>query len=1191
MAELFGLSPLQHDGVSLLSGPHRLTGLSRSRFWERVLRPARRRGGPALSVPGEGLVDADSVHPARDQSAVDGQIVAGHPTRTEPLVEHLSDRPPAQLGGLLNSANRVVEIINHKTCDPVINHFRDRPAAVSNHRRAARHRLDHDQPERFRPVDREQQRPSVPQKLVLLALADLTDIFHQRILEERLDCASEVIPINGIHFRRDTQLHPDPAGDLNGTIHALLRRNSTEERKIIARPRPELVQVRRQSVINRGLPVRTWQRSPLGVGDGDNRDIPELVVQSRQLGDIKPAVQRRDVGDRLPSGQRVVKVIDVEVDDVEPVRLPEHFLKHDVVQRQPVHARLIEAQCLRADRDQLRLGDRVAAGEQCDLVPLTDQFLGQIGDNPLRSTIQLRWNGFVERRDLRDPHNILLRTRRRTHTSPRRDVFMSDQTRGREPDRPGRERRMSDEPTRGVAPTGQNPTSADDRYYVTAPAPPGSERDRVLKHGDTFAVLDYHGDIRPAGMKEQGLYHEGTRFLSALVLRLGRGKPLFLSSTVNEDNVLLSVDLTNPDIRDGDRITVPRGTVHLFRGVLLWQGICHQRLRMRNYSTDQVEVVFSLHFEADFADIFEVRGTTRTRRGHSLPPTIKANSVVLSYEGLDGVIRRTRLEFDPPPERLSGSDAQLRVVLPPQGEATFQLAVICEIDEPSNAPPGAPQKDASPDGDQTRALGYDSALVRSAQLVRTYRSRACHVYTDNELFNDWFNRSSADLGMMITHTPQGLYPYAGVPWFSTPFGRDGIITALEVLWANPDVARGVLRYLATTQATAEIPEQDAEPGKILHETRRGEMAALGEIPFGRYYGSVDSTPLFVLLAGAYYERTGDRDLIERIWPNLELALRWIEVHGDADGDGFVEYARQSPKGLVQQGWKDSHDSVFHADGTPAAPPIALCEVQAYVYGAWRAAAKLASELGHAERSRELSERAQRLQEKFEEAFWCEDLSTYALALDGDKRPCRVRTSNAGQCLFTGIARPDRARRVAQTLISPGFFSGWGIRTVASTEARYNPMSYHNGSIWPHDNAMIAVGFAHYGLYDAANKVLAGLFDASLFVDLQRMPELFCGFPRRAGEGPTLYPVACAPQAWAAASVFQLLRATLGLTVTADPARVFFRHPRLPEFLGEIWIRDLTVGPGSVDCRIVRHQESVSVEVLRRSGDIEVMVLK
>src|SRR5262245_20285203 len=311
---------------------------------------------------------------------------------------------------------------------------------------------------------------------------------------------------------------------------------------------------------------------------------------------------------------------------------------------------------------------------------------------------------------------------------------------------------MSDEPTRGVIPTGgagAPPVTAahEDPYYVTAAVPPGGERDRVVKQGDTFAVLDHHGDIRPVGMKEQGLYHEGTRFLSALVLRLGRGRPMFLSSTVSEDNVLLTADLTNPDVRDGDRIAVPRGTVHLFRGILLWEGTCHQRLRLRNYGTDPVDVAFALRFEADYADIFEVRGTTRTNRGLLLPPAVGIDHVVLGYKGLDGVVRRTRLTFGPVPDHLSATDAQFRVALPPHGEATVHVAITCEI---AGSPAAAP-------------VAYDVALARSTDRVRARLARTCDVYTDNELFNDWLNRSRADLDMMVTETPEGIYPYAGVP--------------------------------------------------------------------------------------------------------------------------------------------------------------------------------------------------------------------------------------------------------------------------------------------------------------------------------------------------------------------------------------------------------------------------------------------
>jgi glycogen debranching enzyme len=720
-----------------------------------------------------------------------------------------------------------------------------------------------------------------------------------------------------------------------------------------------------------------------------------------------------------------------------------------------------------------------------------------------------------------------------------------------------------------------NDIGLDHPYYIAAPSPPAGERDRVLKHGDTFAVFDHHGDIRPVGMKEQGVFHEGTRFLSCLALRLGRGGPLFLSSTVNQENAILTVDLTNPDIRDGDRITVPRGTLHLFRGIFLWQGACYQRLGLRNYGLVPIDVSFSLRIDADFADIFEVRGTRRPRRGRMLPPVVTGGMIILAYEGLDRVIRRTRLQFSPPPERLTATEAHFTVSLGPQEETLIHLTAACET-EPADLPVPPP---------------FDEALGRASDDLRAARTGACDIVTSNERFNDWLNRSLADLAMMVTQTPNGLYPYAGVPWFSTPFGRDGIITALQCLWLNPALARGVLAYLAATQADAEIPDQDAEPGKILHETRRGEMAALREIPFGQYYGSVDSTPLFVMLAGAYYERTADRTFIESIWPNVERAIQWIDRYGDRDGDGFVEYHRHSADGLVHQGWKDSHDSVFHADGTLAEGPIALCEVQGYVYAAKRAAADLAKVLGQPGQVARWERQAEALREQFERAFWCHDLSTYALALDGKKRPCRVRTSNPGHCLYTGIVEPSRAERVAQTLLADSSFCGWGVRTVAAGESRFNPMSYHNGSVWPHDNSLIAAGLARYRAKEGVLKILAGMFDSSLFFDLNRMPELFCGFHRRPGEGPTWYPVACSPQAWAAATVFLLLQACLGLRIDGGTGRVYFDYPLLPEFLREVRVRDLHVGTASVDLLLTRRGDDVGVNVLGRRGAVEVVLVK
>ncbi len=715
-----------------------------------------------------------------------------------------------------------------------------------------------------------------------------------------------------------------------------------------------------------------------------------------------------------------------------------------------------------------------------------------------------------------------------------------------------------------------------DPFYILAPSPLADEHDRVLKQGETFAVFDHYGDITPRGLCEEGLYHEGTRFLSCLILQLGDDRPLFLSSTVKQDNGVLAVDLTNPDVRDGNRVVVPRGTLHLFRAKFLWDGVCYERLRLRNYGATPLEVVLRFHFAADFADIFEVRGTTRPRRGELLEETVEEGKAVLRYVGLDGRTRHTRLHFAPPPTELGGGKAKFHLTLPPKGETSLDLTITCGSGEAAAVP---------------HPSTYDLALPAAEAAQRTVREQSAEVYTSNEEFNDWVNRSLSDLAMMISQTPHGPYPYAGVPWFSTPFGRDGILTALESLWLNPNIARGVLAYLAAVQAQSVIPEQDSEPGKILHETRGGEMAALGEVPFGRYYGSVDSTPLFVMLAAAYYQRTADREFLASVWPNVERALTWIDSHGDRDGDGFVEYLRHSSKGLVHQGWKDSHDSIFHADGTPAQGPIALCEVQGYVYAAKRGAADLAEALGNGDRAETLRRQAEALRVRFEEAFWCEELSTYAIALDGAKRPCRVRSSNAGHCLFTGIADPERARRTAQTLLGADSYSGWGIRTIAATEANYNPMSYHNGSVWPHDNALIADGLSHYRLKDGVLQVLTGLFDASIFVDLHRMPELFCGFHRRPGEGPTLYPVACAPQAWSAAAVFILLQAALGLRIDAPARRVSLDHPLLPPSLKEVRLLKLSVGPARLDLLLQRHGDDVGVNVLHRQGDVEVGVMK
>lgn len=713
----------------------------------------------------------------------------------------------------------------------------------------------------------------------------------------------------------------------------------------------------------------------------------------------------------------------------------------------------------------------------------------------------------------------------------------------------------------------------ENEFYIRAESSLADTRTLVLLHNDTFAVFDRYGDIQPVGLGQQGLFHQGTRYLSKLEIDVSGHKPLLLSSMTSEDNVMVTVDLTNPDMElmSGE---LKRGTLHIRRSKFLADSTCFDRIGVQNFGCQRVEVDLSFAFAADFKDIFEVRGKKREHRGEDLPLQTDENCLVLAYVGLDQVTRKAVIRCCAESVKIRNERITVPVRLDPGEETVFTLDVICEDNDK-----------------KTNPVRFREAL----HTVQTKRDDSplaqVDVYTSNEQFNDWLNRSRSDLEMMLGHTEFGPYPYAGVPWFSTVFGRDGIITALELLWLAPDVAKGVLSYLAATQATSVDPEREAEPGKILHEARNGEMANLGEVPFGRYYGSVDSTPLFVLLAAAYYERTVDSEFLRSIWPNILAALDWIDRYGDADGDGFVEYAQKNKAGLLQQGWKDSQDSVFHSDGKLATAPIALCEVQGYVYAAKAEMAKTAERLGHAELAKQLRSQAQSLSSRFSAAFWSDELGMFAMALDGNKRQCEVRSSNAGQCLFSGIASKSQAAKTAKALMSPDMFSGWGVRTIGTGEKRYNPMSYHDGSVWPHDNAMIAFGDRKCRDKKLALGILSGLLDLSLFVDLHRLPELICGFARRQGKGPTLYPVACAPQAWAAGAVFMALQSCLGLSIHAGESQLCLCQTALPEALLRVEIRNLRVGESTVDLAFERHSETVGVNVLRRSGELDIVARK
>jgi glycogen debranching enzyme len=692
---------------------------------------------------------------------------------------------------------------------------------------------------------------------------------------------------------------------------------------------------------------------------------------------------------------------------------------------------------------------------------------------------------------------------------------------------------------------------------------------RTLKQGDSFAVLDVQGDIGATMGAPDGLFHCDTRHLSRLEFTLNGVHPLLLGSSVRDDNSVLTVDLTNPDLYFEKRIVLAKDTVHIVRTIFLTEGGARQRYGVRNYGDHAIDFNLSFAFDSDFADLFEVRGMRRDRRGTSSSEVVSPDQVVFGYTGLDGLTRTTSIAFEPAPRVLSRHSAVHTLRLAPGERVSLFVTVACD------------------DRDLKPARAFFTAMRSAGKSLRARAETCAAIETSNQLFNEVLCRSRSDLAMLVTETEQGPYPYAGIPWYSTSFGRDGIITAMQMLWCDPSLARGVLRRLATCQAKETIPEADAEPGKILHEMRAGEMAMLGEVPFRLYYGSVDATPLFVMLAGMYMQRTGDVDTIRELWPNIEAALAWIDRKTGGDDDGFLAYARAHEKGLANQGWKDSFDSVFHADGRLAEGAIRLAEVQGYVFAARHMAAHCARLLGDPARADALAAQAGELAERIEERFWCEEIGTYAIALDGGKTPCRVATSNAGQLLFTGLAEPERAHRVAAGLTGAEFFAGWGIRTVAESTARYNPMSYHNGSVWPHDNALIALGLARYGEHDAVERVFTALFDAACYMDLRRLPELYCGFKRQRGRGPTLYPVACSPQAWAAATPFALLQASLGIEFEPGNHEIRLRNPHLPAFLDDVTIRGLRLGPSRVDLSVQRLGGEIAVRVIRNEGRIQV----
>ncbi|MFC5343071.1 glycogen debranching N-terminal domain-containing protein [Brevundimonas staleyi] len=714
----------------------------------------------------------------------------------------------------------------------------------------------------------------------------------------------------------------------------------------------------------------------------------------------------------------------------------------------------------------------------------------------------------------------------------------------------------------------------DDTYSVQTTAAEVSDTGtletlQALKDGDTFLVADGWGDLKGGA---DGLFDKDTRLLSRFVMTAGLARPSRLSSGVSRDNVFFTAHSTNRPLPPMGGRSAPAGVLHIERRRFLWDQRMFERVRMSNHGIEDVLLPLAFDFGADFADIFQVRGTLREKHGTLHTPTHDGRRVVFRYTGLDGVDRTSCLSFSEPPARLNGTRAEFMFSLP-TGKSV-DLYIEC----------GA-EACIAPDAARWR----ENALLARLSMRRRRRRGASLRGPRSPLFNAWLDQSRADMALLTTDLPTGPYPYAGTPWFSTPFGRDGILSAWQMLWLDPSLARGVLTYLASRQATEVSAFRDSQPGKIMHETRGGEMSALHEVPFGLYYGGVDTTCLFVALAGAYAKRTGDLELIRRLWPNLVAATEWMRDYGDSNGDGLIDYARAAETGLSNQGWKDSEDSIFHSDGRFPKGPIALLEVQGYAYAAWLAMADLGVRLGDA-RAQAWEDHAHEVRFLVENKFWMEDEGFYAIALDGDGEQCRSIGSNAGHLLFSGLPSPERAAKVTQRLLSSEFRSGWGLRTLAKGQARFNPMSYHNGSVWPHDTSLGVAGMARYGERDAVSMILGEIYTAASHFHM-RLPELFCGFEREPGEGPIAYPVACLPQAWAAGSAFLMLQAALGVDVDALEGVVLVNNPTLPTGVDRLTVSNLGVGDSRVDLIFERIGEGTVLMPRGKTGDVRIATVR
>ncbi len=710
---------------------------------------------------------------------------------------------------------------------------------------------------------------------------------------------------------------------------------------------------------------------------------------------------------------------------------------------------------------------------------------------------------------------------------------------------------------------------------------------QVIKQENLFLISDDDGNLYPECSCGMGLYFNDTRFLSGWVLKLEGLIPTLLSFSA-ERNYMAQIEFMNPQLTLESGQVVPQETVY-FSIMRAIGHVVRDKIRVVNYNPFPVSLHFSLAFHADYSDIFIVRGFKGKQAGVFLEPQIDASSVTFGYVGEDNALRQTRVQFATHPERI-GPEAPGGKVRATRAVAEFTVDLAGLGSQSTVEYTIAALIDGNGGSEEQAAAPFVDFLADLGTSQKQREASRAHLTTSHEIYNVILDRNKCDLASLTTFYDTGPYASAGIPWYTAPFGRDGIISALQTLLLGPELAMGTLRYLARFQAKDDDPFRDEEPGKIMHERRVGELATIRAIPHTPYYGSVDSTPLFLILLSETFRWTGDLAFVRELWDAVEAALMWLEGYGDLDGDGFVEYQRRSPSGLFSQGWKDSYNSVIHPDATIAQPPIALAEVQGYVYDAKIRIAQLCYLLDLRILGDRLVREAQDLKDAFNEAFWDEEMGFYVMALDADKRPVRTRTSNPGHCLWSGIVPPERAQLVASALLADDMFSGWGIRTMASSSPVYNPLSYHNGTVWPHDNALIAMGLARVGHKAESMRIFDALFHAALHFEYYRLPELFCGFAR-VGEldRPVPYPVACSPQAWAAGATFMLLQAALGLSPDGPGNAVHIIEPQLPPWLSELRMESLRIAGSTLDLQFLQANGITTARVLRKEGNIKVLI--